>query len=166
MEQEDINRRVATILDGAQDSTGSHARYMKELTQLCEVAGAEPVLRKSLMQAVLKVLVVFKREPCVERVVTFFISFVSQCLFQVKAMAFPVYFMIKLLPYTKASKGARDTEVTKAVRFRSTQLVAGVLNALSEETEFKYVFQAPFSNSPPTTSRFVEPLDLPTSFQP
>lgn len=139
MDQEDIDRRVADILDQAQDVTGKHAQLMKELTSLCKATSANAVLKRSLMQAVLKVLVIFKREPCVERVVTFLISFVSQCLYQVEELAFPVYFMTKLLPYTKASKGARDTELSKAVRFRSTQLVAGVLNALSEETEFKYV---------------------------
>lgn len=138
MEQADINARVAAILDGAQDSIGQHARYLNELTKLCEVAGAERVLRHSLMSAIKNVLVVFKREPCVERVVSFLIAFTSQCLFQVQGVAFPVYFMLELLPYTKASKGARDVELTKALRFRSTQLVAGVLNALSEETELKY----------------------------
>lgn len=143
MEQEDVDRRVAAILDEAQNNSANHARLMKDLTQLCEVAGAKLVLRNSIMQAVLKVLVVFKREPAVERVVSFLISFVSQCLFKLNDIAFPVYFMTKLLPYTKASKGARDTELSKAVRFRSTQLVAGVLNALSEETEIKYV-QATF----------------------
>jgi len=139
MEQEDIDRRTATILDGAQDSVASHARCMNELSKLCEVAGVERVLTKSLMGAVHKVLVVFKREPCVERIVTFLIQFISQSLSTVQGLPFPVYFMAQLLPYTKASKGNRDTDLTKAVRFRSTQLVAGVLNALSEETELKYV---------------------------
>lgn len=143
MDQEDIDNRTAVILDSAQDSVASHARCMNELSKLCEVAGAERVLGKSLMSAAHKVLVVFKREPCVERIVAFFIQFVSQSLSAVQGLPFPVYFMTKLLPYTKASKGSRDTEITKAVRFRSTQLVAGVLNALSEETELKYVLQLP-----------------------
>jgi hypothetical protein len=137
MEREDIDKRVATILDGAQDSAGYHARLMKELSTLCDVAGPEKVLRKSLMQALPKVLVVFKREPCVERVVSFLIQFVSQCLYEVQGRPFPVYFMTYLLPFTKASKGSKDTDITKAVRFRSTQLVSGVLNSLSEETELK-----------------------------
>lgn len=154
MEQEDVNNRVATILDGVQDAAGAHARLMKELSTLCEVAGPEKVLRKALMPVLSNVLVVFKREPCVERVVSFLIQFASQCLFEVQGRPFPVYFMMHLLPYTKASKGSKDTEITKAVRFRATQLVAGTLNALGEETELKYVLSTSFSDTPHRSTSF------------
>ena len=143
MEQDDVNERVAAILDGVQDSAATHARYLKEFTKLCEVAGPDKVLRKCLMPALQHILVVLKREPTVERLVSFLIQFASQSQFDIQGRPFPVRFMCELLPFTNAAKGNRDTEVTKAVRFRSTQLVAGVLNALSEETELKYVLVNP-----------------------
>lgn len=139
MDSRDLLSRVATILGDAQESAASHPRLTQDLTRICEAHGAEKLWRHSLFPAIQNIFTVLKREPAVERVATFLIQFLAGSLAQINGRPLSVVAMLQLLPYMDASTGARDTELSKAVRFRSTQFVAGILNSLHEETELKYV---------------------------
>jgi condensin complex subunit 3 len=121
---------VATILDECQRSFATHRKALHSLTKLhVEHIG----FVEEFMAHVNRVLVVFKREPAVERVVQFIVKFVTHTEGKASnGSDFPTFFLRYLL-------GVYDAK-DKAVRFRVCQLIGGVLNTLNEDAEIECVY--------------------------
>mmetsp|Transcript_73 Transcript_73/g.228 ORF Transcript_73/g.228 Transcript_73/m.228 type:complete len:1067 (-) Transcript_73:82-3282(-) len=118
---------VGKILNDAQVSLAVHKKCVKQM--ISRRHADQDAFLPELCNAILPVLLEFKRDLCAERIVRFLVSFTS---------ARPEGFEEASDDFTEAFLGfllnlatARD----KAVRFRTCQIVAGVLNALGPEAE-------------------------------
>lgn len=118
---------MGKILNDAQVSLAVHKKCVKQM--ISRRHADQDAFLPELCNAILPVLLEFKRDLCAERIVRFLVSFTS---------ARPEGFEEASDDFTEAFLGfllnlatARD----KAVRFRTCQIVAGVLNALGPEAE-------------------------------
>ena len=113
---------TATVLQSLDECQRSFASHRKCVVKLKKVQKSEPKeFREAVLSALDKALLVFKREPCVERLfqfVTDYVSFSNETYPADTELA--VNFIRHLVPLTRA----RD----KAVRFRACQLTSKLLN--------------------------------------
>jgi hypothetical protein len=136
-----LNERIAGILQEVQKGFAGHK---KALRQLRLIQKEDPnYFNKYFLELLKKVLVIFKRELTVERIIQFVISFATE---KVKLSKndeqgednneFALFFVNYLLEYTTAKE--------KAVRFRTTQLISGIVTTLDDSCEIRFVWSEVF----------------------
>jgi hypothetical protein len=143
-----MENELAQILDQCQKSFASHQRCMKALAKLCKQDYTS--FKDALVGQLNKVLLVLKREPSIERLIQFIVNGVVflgksednrkitnvQKSSQKKGKKKEIIVEDENLPtfllqYLLDRTNAKD----KAVRFRSCQVIAGLL-AKMEEIEY------------------------------
>lgn len=126
---------MAKILDDSQRSVASHTRSLSALAKLYQrdPTGFFP----QFIQHLNKILLVFKKEACVDRLLAFISSFVTQPdLLDEQARDAAVE---QLLTYLVTRASAKD----KAVRYRVCQLISMVVEKMGDEAEISdELFQA------------------------
>jgi len=118
--------QVQQALEESQRSFAGHRKCIIRLKQ-AQAADAA-VFRDTLNASIDRALVIFRREPCIERMLQLVSSLV--CFSNDKYSAdseLAVHLLQRMVPLT----AARD----KAVRFRACQLTAKLLNSLGEDAE-------------------------------
>jgi condensin complex subunit 3 len=132
-----LRAEIGSIFEQAQRTCASHSRCFKQLEK-CHKRDPDNFVQcfTSLLK---RVLVIFKQFPNVERIVHFIVDFSQRTELRVSnSEPFALFLLRHLLPFTAVSRTARgQAEISKAIRFRSCQLIAGILNVLSEETEIE-----------------------------
>lgn len=142
MAQAAVGRAIAEVLRDCQKTFASHKRGIKTLKKIQK---NEPeAFPKQFIPLINRLLIIFKREPSVERLIQFIITFATtpsntaDHADDVNASHnssngddydFALLLLSYLLEYTNVKE--------KAVRFRTCQLVAGIVNALSESAEIE-----------------------------
>lgn len=120
---ERIEQLVATAFADAQRTLAAHPRAFKLL--LSAHAASPSVFLSAFTLAVNRVVLIFARQPAVERLVTFISTFAATNISVTGD--FCTCILAYLLEQTNASN--------QAVRFRCVQLIAAVLHALPEDAE-------------------------------
>jgi condensin complex subunit 3 len=120
-----------TIPDVLNECQKTFAVHRKCLKALRKIQSQDPKkFIKDFVPYLNRVLVVFKREPAVERVVQFVVNFATYTEGNSRPNEnFAIYVIGYLLQYTNVKE--------KAVRFRSTQIIANIINSMSEESEIE-----------------------------
>ena len=121
-----VREQVLGALEECQRSFAVHRKCILRLKQ-AQAADPEEV-RETFVDCLNRALLVFKREPAVERFVSLVTSFVA---FQNEKYACDGELAASLLEYLIPLTAAKD----KAVRFRACQLTAKLLNGLGEDSE-------------------------------
>lgn len=129
-----LHDQVSHIFASAQESGGSHGACCRNLQRIqneAAVAGATAKFRKAFTAFLNKILVVFKREPVVERIVSFLLKFVRLpappgAFAAAEARGFVEYLVSYLVDCLDS--------VDKAVRFRSCQLLGGLVADVAKLT--------------------------------
>lgn len=116
----DTERVVAQAFADAQRTQATHNRAIKALTRAYE-SGQDAFLL-AFLHCLNRALVVFAREPAVERVVTFVAAFTAA-----NADTFSSPLLEYLVEHSRSS--------SKGVRFRCVQTIAAVIAALPENAE-------------------------------
>jgi len=116
----DVVRVVSQGFADAQRSQATHARVVKSLSRAYELDNSR--FNDSFIDCFNRALIVFAREPAVERIVTFVASFCAS-----NADTFSSFLLSYLIHNTQA--------INKAVRFRCVQSIAAILAALPENAE-------------------------------
>ena len=120
---------AAQVLQALEESQRSFAGHRKCIIRLKQAQAADAaVFRDTLNASIDRALVIFRREPCIERMLQLVSSLV--CFSNDKYHAdseLAVHLLQRMVPLTTA----RD----KAVRFRACQLTAKLLNSLGEDAE-------------------------------
>jgi condensin complex subunit 3 len=113
---------ATVVLQSLDECQRSFASHRKCVLRLKKVQSANPKeFKEAVTSAIDRALLVFKREPCVERLfqfITDFVSFSNETVHADTDLA--VEFIRHLIPLSRA----RD----KAVRFRACQLISKLLN--------------------------------------
>jgi condensin complex subunit 3 len=120
-------RNIPQVLNECQKTFASHK---KGVSTLCKLRQKDSkAFDAELLNLINRILVVFKRDPAVERLIQFLIAF---CVTSAESSKndFALILVNYLLPLTQVQD--------KAVRFRSVQLIAGIINSLSDEYELEY----------------------------
>ncbi len=123
---------VKTIPDILHECQRTFASHKKGLVSMRKIQNKDPEkFMQDFLQYLNRILVVFKREPAVERLIQFVVQFAT-FLEDGKQPneSFALFLISYLLEYTTAKE--------KAVRFRTTQLISNLINGLSEEAELEY----------------------------
>lgn len=119
---------IADVLNECQKTFAVHRKCIRALRKI-QTQDPKKFI-KDFVPYLNRILVVFKREPAVERVVQFLVNFATFSEENSKPNeAFATYIISYLLQYTDVKE--------KAVRFRSTQIVANLINSMSEESEIE-----------------------------
>ena len=116
----DTERVVAQAFADAQRSQATHGRAVKALSRAYE--NDQGAFLQAFLHCLNRALVVFAREPAVERVVTFVAGFTAA-----NADTFSSPLLEYLVEHSRAS--------SKGVRFRCVQTIAAVITALPENAE-------------------------------
>jgi len=118
--------RIAEILNRAQTSFAAHRKCIEQMKAVrsADSAGFDPILLQTLRH----VLLVFRRDPCIERLIQFTVSFAGHAGPQDGPDQGLIYRLIDALC---DGSGAKE----KALRFRSCQLVAGLLSVMGDDAE-------------------------------
>lgn len=138
-----VERAVALALHDASRSFASHARAARKLA---EAHASDPqAFAQALLTQLNRCMLVYRREPSVERVVSFVAGYAASCAAAAAAAGSSANdsddddgggeqtFCSFLLTYLLEFSNAKD----KSVRFRACQLIASVLNALGEDAEIR-----------------------------
>ena len=125
-ETQDVHAQVLQALEESQRSFAGHRKCIIRLKQAQAIDAA--AFRDSLNASLDRALLIFRREPCVERMlqlVANLVCFQNDKYHTDSELA--VHLLQRMVPLT----AARD----KAVRFRACQLTAKLLNSLGEDAE-------------------------------
>lgn len=137
-----VSEQVLGALEECQRSFAVHRKCILRLKQ-AQVADPEE-FKETFVECLNRALLVFKREPAVERFVKLVSSFVS---FSNDKYARDGDMAATLLEYLIPLTASKD----KAVRFRSCQLTAMLLNALGADSEVRaahtFTYPALFNHS-------------------
>jgi condensin complex subunit 3 len=122
--------KIAEILNDCQRTFASHK---KGLASLRKIQQKNPdKFAEEFIPCVNRLLTVYKREPAVERLIQLTVHFATFVENNTHPNEdFAVFLIGYLLEYTNVSE--------KAVRFRSSQLIALIINALNDDAELEYV---------------------------
>ena len=127
---EGIQLSIANILDECQRTFACHKKNIKLLRAIQK--DDPDKFMESFVPFINQLLVVFKREASVERLIQFILAFVHS-----KSDKNPdtlgEEFGMCLVSYLIEHTNVKD----KAVRFRACQLIAGIVNCLSEQSELE-----------------------------
>ena len=124
--QDGVHAQVLQALEESQRSFAGHRKCIIRLKQ-AQAIDAD-AFRDTLNASLDRALLVFRREPCVERMLQLVANLV--CFQNDKYQTdseLAVHLLQRMVPLT----AARD----KAVRFRACQLTAKLLNSLGEDAE-------------------------------
>jgi Nuclear condensing complex subunits, C-term domain len=120
-----VDRVVAAAFADAQRSLATHARASRALS--AAAARDPPAFLAAFLHALNRALLVFAREPAVERVIALVAAFAAER--SADGAPSGAHFSSVVLEYLVDQSNARD----KAVRFRTCQTLAAALNALPED---------------------------------
>lgn len=123
---EQVRQEIATIFTRAQKTTAAH----KKCVQLLKKIETQPNFSKHFLQTILPILLVFKREPAIERIVQFIVNFI------VDEEKYDQKFTSDIIRKLSKYSNAKD----KAVRFRVCQIVSNIINSLPDDADFEYVY--------------------------
>ncbi|XP_049851254.1 condensin complex subunit 3-like [Schistocerca gregaria] len=136
MESEnDIHSKVVDILNISQQSSAKHPLCIEKLSELCRLQGGQKVLLEHFIPLIRHVLVVYKREQSVERAISFIVDFAVSSDQVIHGEKFYSILIRFLLPFTRCVGKLKSEIIARSLRFRSTQIIASVLNSLSDESE-------------------------------
>ena len=123
-----MTKTIVDILEDVQKTFATHRRCVKALRKI--QSNDPQKFTKDFIPYLNRILVVFKREPAVERLIQFIVNFstFSEDL-NVPNEEFAVFLIGYLLEHTDSKE--------KGVRFRTTQLIANLINAMGEESELE-----------------------------
>jgi condensin complex subunit 3 len=121
------NENISRILQECQKSFAYHKKANKALYKLQSSDPKQFI--KDFLPFLNRILLVFNREPAVERLVQFIIHFACNGEHGQDGEEFSMYLVRYLLRHTAAQD--------KAVRFRSCQIIAGIINTMNEDTEIE-----------------------------
>lgn len=121
--EERVTRQVASAFNDAQRTTAAHPRASKLLLSAFEQNAT--AFFSSFIQALNRIVIIFSRDPPVERLIQFVAGFSAT---HTESMP---NFCISILTYLLSQSNAR----TPAVRFRTVQLIASILKLLPESAE-------------------------------
>lgn len=114
---------IAQILNKVQKTQSVHPKCKEELKQLKE---KDPnTFLKSILELIKPCLLYYKKEATIERVITFFTTFIS---------SLDEEFASKIINYFIPLTNAKD----KAIRYRSCQIISGIINDLPDDTNTEY----------------------------
>lgn len=114
---------VAALFNRAQETAGSHKKCIEDTVKN---AAENDGFAREFMSCLNRVLLVFKREPAVERIV----AFAAKAIAEVGRQVFPDL-PFSVLEYLVDCSYAKD----KAVRMRSCQIIGNLLDCLDENVE-------------------------------
>lgn len=120
-----VTNAVAAAFNDAQRSTATHRRAAASLA--AAASSDESTFRAAFLHALNRALVVFGREPAVERVVSFVATFAATRPPTTQTQSFSTLVFSYLLDKTSAT--------SKAVRFRACQILGAALVALPDEPD-------------------------------
>jgi len=124
--QEGVATQVLQALEESQRSFAGHRKCIIRLKQAQAIDAS--AFRDTLNASLDRALLIFRREPCVERMLQLIASLVSFSNEKYSTDSeLAVHLLQRMVPLTRA----RD----KAVRFRACQLTAKLLNSLGEDAE-------------------------------
>jgi condensin complex subunit 3 len=121
---------LPVILDDCQRTTATHKKSCLALLRL--YAHDPDKFKEQLLAHIDRLLLVFKREPAVERVCKFIVHFVTSPELR-KLQTGDAELGLDIIRYLLEVTDVKD----KAVRFRSCQFIAGIMNSLGEDAEIE-----------------------------
>ena len=121
---------LAEVFEACQRSVTAHKRGWQRCLELQE--GDREGFAEEFIEHVDRLLIVWKREPAVERLCKFVVHFVTTPD-QQKGSASESLFL-QLIRHLLEASNAND----KAVRFRASDIIASMMNQLDEEAELEY----------------------------
>ena len=124
--QQQVGEVIREAFTEVQKTFGVHRKFILSLKATQDKN--REAFEVEFFRCVNRLLLVFKREPSVERLVHFICSFAT---FSNKAVGMDEEFLSRLVMHLLQFTDAKD----KAVRFRTCQVVSRVLSALSEEAD-------------------------------
>jgi condensin complex subunit 3 len=122
-----LRSAIAQLLGQCQKTFASHKKCLKAMRKL--LAKDPQQFAKEFIPLLNKILLIFKREPAVERLIQFIITFSTIRDDESTSEEFGLALITYLLQYTNAKD--------KAVRFRSCQIIAGIVHSMSDEVELR-----------------------------
>ncbi len=127
-----MEEQVADYFDEAQKSFANHKKAIRKLRRIYHQNTKD--VSKVIFKFLKQIMVVFKREPSVERLVQFIVGFATESITDKDGNTdnngeFCVKLLRKMLEFSLLKD--------KAVRFRSTQIIAGIINTLSPDCEIE-----------------------------
>lgn len=122
---------LVDVFEACQKSVTAHKRGWQRCLELQDED--REGFRDEFIQHVNRLLIVWKREPAVERLCKFVVHFVTTPD-QQKGPANESLFL-QLIKHLLEASNAND----KAVRFRTSDLIASMMNQLDEEAELECV---------------------------
>jgi hypothetical protein len=132
-----LRAEIGSIFEQAQRTCASHSRCFKQLEN-CHKRDPDSFIQcfTSLLK---RIFVIFKQSSNIERIVRFILDFSHRTELRVSnSEPFALFLLRHLLQFTAVSRTVRgQAEISKAIRFRSCQLISGILNLLTEETEIE-----------------------------
>jgi condensin complex subunit 3 len=129
---------IESIFQTAQQTAATHKKCVKQLNKL---AADEPKEFVDKFLTLIKLpLLVYKREPAVERLISLIINFSTHTDLKFGGESFPLHLVRQLVPLTALNNVKKGEDDAKAVRFRSCQVIAGVLHGLPDDADLPFVF--------------------------
>jgi hypothetical protein len=131
---------LESIFQTAQQTAATHKKCVKQLNKLCQEDPAE-FIDKFLVLIKLPLLV-FKKEPAVERLISLIANFATHTDLKVDNEPFYMFLLEHLIPLTSTNNSKKGEDDGKAIRYRSCQLIASILLSLPDDANIKYVLLA------------------------
>ncbi|PRP79977.1 hypothetical protein PROFUN_05953 [Planoprotostelium fungivorum] len=126
-ETHNMEERTIEILHQVQRTFACHR---KAAVSLRAVQSQDPQKFQTILKRFLKpILVIFKREPSIERLISFIVSFAT--LQDETGTEGTLQTCVWILEYALKCSASKE----KSVRFRSTQIVAGIINGLAPDAD-------------------------------
>lgn len=124
--------KLTEILEECQKSFGYHKKGIAKLRKLLKTN--PKAFQNEFYTHLKQILVVFKREPAAERLIQFIINLATQFEDDKERKDPSNYdFAFSLINHLMGYLEAQD----KAVRFRSLQLLSGIVNNMNEDIEIE-----------------------------
>lgn len=124
---------IAHILDSAQLTVNNHDRCFNKLENIISDGGKDLLLNEFI--PLIKRALIHKKGAHVERVIKFIIEFSSKSSIIIDSKNLSVFIIEVLLPFTRLSRGTKEEKISKSIRYRSTQIIGGILNNIEFDLE-------------------------------
>lgn len=126
-------QELGNIFNQAQKTLAAHQRCIQALEK--HYTKNPATFANNFINMVKRLLLIFKRDAHIERAVQLVITFASKTEIKIKEESFAIYLVKFLLDLCDMGKPTKQAEIAKAIRFRSCQIIAGVLNNLPVDAE-------------------------------
>lgn len=125
---------IAHILDSAQLTVNNHDRCLNKLENMISDGGKDLLLKEFI--PLVKRALIHKKGVHAERVIRFIIEFSSKSTIIIDSKHLSVFIIEILLPFTRLSRGTKEEKISKSIRYRSTQIIGGILNNIDIDIEY------------------------------